>query len=140
MGAFKAWVRAGRSGYLYDFEVYEGAPATASTVMHGQSSDVVIRLSSSLESNRGYRIAADNFFTSEVVLRELRQRGTNFVRAIHCNRQRRCPLEKAEALKKEVRDSFDMCVRKDEMLAVRRLGCRYVTLLSSYIAAEAVQR
>ena len=133
---FKVWVRAGKSGYLYDLEVYEGASAASQIVTHSLSSDIVIRLSSSLASDRGYKLAADNFFTSEVILRELRQRGINFVGAVRSNRLRRCPLKDEESLKKERRGSYDMCVRKDEMVALRWIDCRCVTLLSTYVAAE----
>ena len=132
-GGFKVWVGATRSRYLW-------LRCLQKDLSSSKHRHVVIRLSSSLESNRDYSIASDNFFTSEVVLRELWQCGINFLGVVRGNRLNRCPLKKEETLKKEVRGFFDMCVRKDNVMAVRWLDCRCISLLSWYITAEPVRQ
>jgi hypothetical protein len=60
---FKLWWRAGKSGILYDFDVYQRASKNKPTEL-GVGGDIVIKLTESLQEGKYYEIFADNYFTS----------------------------------------------------------------------------
>ncbi|XP_049845405.1 piggyBac transposable element-derived protein 3-like [Schistocerca gregaria] len=63
---FKMWGRTGSSGYLYDFDVYQGGASkeTRHVTGKGLGYNVVMKLTAALEENPFFRVYADNFFTS----------------------------------------------------------------------------
>ncbi|XP_067940417.1 piggyBac transposable element-derived protein 3-like [Watersipora subatra] len=67
--AFKVWGRAGTSGMLFYFDIYQSGDGTRSHL--GQGGDVVMKLVFTLEKNSNYKIYADNLFTSVPLLEKL---------------------------------------------------------------------
>ena len=59
---FKIWGRAGPSGILYDFDVYQGGSGERTAL--GQGGDVIMKLTSTLPEHKNHKIYADNLFTS----------------------------------------------------------------------------
>jgi hypothetical protein len=105
---FKLWGRAGASGILYDFDVYQGS-AEKPVDSIGVGGDVVLKLVSTLEPNN-YKIFADNFFTSLPLVKALQERSLWFVGTVRSNRLKGCSLKSEKELKKEGRGSVDFKV------------------------------
>lgn len=75
---YKAFVLSGASGLTYDFELYAGAQSNV--VLEGQtdlgvSSNVAMRLSSSIPQNMNYKLFFDNWYTSLQLMAELHKKG-----------------------------------------------------------------
>src|SRR4051812_14593419 len=88
VGGYKVWVLSGVSGFSYDIEVYTGEqhveqPGESDV---GQSSNVVIRLCRSVQSNCSYRVYFDNIFTSSGLLAQLQKRKLQSVGTVRLNR------------------------------------------------------
>lgn len=72
----KLWARAGSSGFLNQFEAYQGQPTI--NYPHGLGSDVTLKMRQALPENRGPKVAADNYFSLDLAA-ELSKRGLGFV-------------------------------------------------------------
>ncbi|KAL1414058.1 hypothetical protein MTO96_012176 [Rhipicephalus appendiculatus] len=68
----KLWARAGSSGFLYQFDVYQGQ--AEKTYQYGLGGDVTLKICQALPENRGYKVAADNYFSSLDLAAELLER------------------------------------------------------------------
>nr|XP_047141031.1 piggyBac transposable element-derived protein 3-like [Hydra vulgaris] len=105
---FKLWGRSGFSGFLYDFDVYQGKEMESSKAStYGVGASVVLNMLSSLPSGHNFKVFADNFFTSLTLLDVLKERAIWFVGAIRTNRLNMCPLLCEKDLRKEGRGSYD---------------------------------
>ena len=80
---FKLWGRAGISGFLYDFDVYQGASQNKSSELGG---DIVMKLTETLEGGKNYKIFADNYFTSIKLAMALKERSMFYVGTVMSNR------------------------------------------------------
>ncbi|CAH1956760.1 unnamed protein product [Acanthoscelides obtectus] len=70
---FKIWALAcSKTGYLVNFQIYQGKGESSSTEMLGER--VVLELSKNFQ-NRGYCIYFDNFFTTIALMQKLLDRG-----------------------------------------------------------------
>ena len=67
---FKMWARAGSSGYLHDFDIYQGKNPhkVKNTPGKGLGYNVVMELTKTLESNHYFRVYADNFLQHSMLL------------------------------------------------------------------------
>ncbi|KAL3171793.1 hypothetical protein MRX96_050956 [Rhipicephalus microplus] len=74
---FKLWGRAGATGILYQFDVYQGKDDGNYTF--GLGGDTVLNMCSKLPSDEGFKVAADNFFSSLELVEELSGRGIQSV-------------------------------------------------------------
>ena len=93
---FKLWARCGVSGFMYNFDLYQGKePTERSASEFGMSGYVVLKLVSTLPPNRNFNISADNFFTSIPLVEKLKAGGFLFTGTIHPNRLKGCPLLKS---------------------------------------------
>ena len=132
---FKIWVRSGVSGMVYDFEVYQGGTGIRTEL--GQGPDVIIKLCSTLQSQKNYKIFADNPFTSMPLIPRLLHRGMHYTGTLRKNRGGKLKLKSEKELKKEGRGASDCQV--DETCNIAGV-CWYdnkvVTLVSSYVAVE----
>lgn len=135
---FKLWVRAGVSGYIYRFEVYQGATGGRSNVSSefGMAGDV-IRLSQGLEG-KNHKLYADNFFTSMALVRKLRDDGILFVGTCRANRlqgadKKPKPLKE---LKADGRGSTSICTSGDNITVTRWLDNSLVHVVSSYAGRQ----
>ena len=61
---FKLWGRSGISGFLYDFDIYQGKLKSISDTSLGISADVIVNLTSSLPVKHNFKVFADNYFTN----------------------------------------------------------------------------
>ncbi|XP_031346858.1 uncharacterized protein LOC116173496 [Photinus pyralis] len=70
----KLWVRAGVSGYMYRFEVYQGAGGGREAISDfGACGDVIRRLSDDIQ-HKNHKLFFDHLFCSVPLLQELKQR------------------------------------------------------------------
>ena len=135
---FKIWGRAGISGMLYDFDVYQGGDGERTQL--GQGGDVVIKLTSTLEKKKNYKIYADNLFTSLPLLEKLNADGILYTGTVRPNRLQNCYLLSEKELQKKGRGSFDYRVEDEHNIAaVRWYDNRAVTLLSTQTCVEPQQ-
>lgn len=72
----KLWARTGSSGFLYQFNVYQGQ--AKKNYQYGLGGDVTLKICQALPDNRGYKVA-DNYFSSLDLAAELSKRGSGFV-------------------------------------------------------------
>ena len=137
---FKLWGRSGASGFLYDFDIYQGKEsASSSPSVHGVGASVVLKLTSTLPSGHNFKVFADNYFTSLPLLEALKQRQIWFAGTIRSNRTKNCPLLSEKDLKKKGRGSYDYRTDKNtNNIAVRWYDNKAVTLVSSYVGVEPV--
>ena len=133
----KLWGRAGASGMLYDFEVYQGSITEKGTDSIGVGGDVVIRMISGLPSGKNYLIFADNFFTSLPLVERLQQRQIQFIGTVRPNRLKGLDLKSEKQLKKEGRGSCDSKVElNSNVFALRWYDNRAVNIVSTYKGVE----
>lgn len=136
---FKVWVRAGVSGYIYRFEVYQGATGGRSNVSSeiGMAGEVVIRLSKGLE-RKNYKVYADNLFTSMALVRKLREDGILFVGTCRANRLQGADkkLKPLKELKADGRGSTSICTSADNITVTRWLDNSLVHVVSSYAGRQ----
>ena len=133
---FKLWGRAGASGILYDFDVYEGAKGGVRVKrgVLGLGGDVVMDMTKGLESNKNYKVFADNFFTNLHLIRALKARGILFVGTFRANRMKGLTLMTEKELKAKGRGSCDMQVDiMSNTVAVRWFDNKKVDTASSYV-------
>lgn len=60
---FKVFTRAGASGLMYDFEIYQGKGTCPETGL-GFSGDIVMALTSELPEEKNFKVYFDNWFSS----------------------------------------------------------------------------
>ncbi|KAL1447732.1 hypothetical protein MTO96_044227 [Rhipicephalus appendiculatus] len=134
----KLWGRAGTSGYLYQFDVYQGQQNKQYRFVLG--GDVVIRMCEFLPQHKVHKVAADNFFSSLELAEELAKTGLGFIGTLRNNRLRDCHLKTESDLKKEGRGAFDYVVNTvKDLVVVRWYDNRSVTLVSNYASTEPVR-
>ena len=102
---FKNFVRAGKSGLMYDFFIYQGAKSTGQEKCTSES--VVLKLCSTLPKHVNHLICFDNWFTTLNLMLELKSLGYPSIGTVRANRMSGCPLQSEKELKKNGRGSFD---------------------------------
>lgn len=134
---FKMWGRAGASGILYDFDIYQGSAAEKPQDSLGVGGDVVIKLASTLEPNKNYKLFADNFFTSLPMVKALKAQSIWYVGTVRSNRLKGCTLKVEKELKKEGRGAVDYQVEtSSNIIALRWYDNKSVDVVSSYVGIE----
>ena len=133
---FKMWGRAGASGILYEFDVYQGASVTSDDGL-SKSSQVVIKMTSNIPLGLNFKVFADNFFSSLPLVKILQSKRIFYVRV---NRLKGLELKSEKELKTDgSRGAFDHAIEVNSgVVAVRWYDNRPVDLLSSYIGVEPV--
>ena len=119
---YKMWVMAETSGYVIDFDVYQGAKngasAKSSSTSWGLGEKVVLRACETLPQDHTQHIFMDNFFTSFRLLKHLKNHKIYATGTIRKNKLNDCPIIKAEALKKESRGHYDQRTSADGSFTV----------------------
>ena len=134
---FKLWGRAGASGILYDFDMYQGSTAEKTEMSLGLSADVVMKLASTLESDKNYKLFADNYFTSLPLVNALKLKSIWYVGTVRANRLKGCELKTEKELKKEGRGAVDYKVEAtSNVIALRWYDNKAVDVVSSYVGVE----
>lgn len=113
----KMFARAGRSGIVYDFEVYVGKGTVKDSVL-GISGDIVVRLIENLPKNKNYKIFTDNWFSSYDLFSNLKELGVLAAGTVRIARMPGCQLKSDGILKEEGRGSFDYMTEKNRNLIV----------------------
>ncbi|CAB3977807.1 Hypothetical predicted protein [Paramuricea clavata] len=102
---FKNFVRAGKSGMIYDFFIYAGAKSTGQEKCTSES--VVLKLCESLAKNCNHLLFFDNWFATLPLMLKLKSLGYPTTATVRANRIAKCPLKSEKQLKKDGRGSFD---------------------------------
>lgn len=135
---FKLWGRAGTTGILYEFDVYQGHSKEKYTF--GLGGDTVLRMCSNVPANEGFKVAADNFFSNLDLVDELTSKGIQYVGTLRQNRLKDCKLMEEKALKKLGQGSHDHRVDSDRGVAiVRWFDRKAVTLVSNFVSVDPIQ-
>lgn len=70
----KVWVRAGTSGYMHRFEVYQGSASSGRISGLGMAGDVVMHLCDDIK-HKNHKVFFDNFFCSIPLIEALKDQG-----------------------------------------------------------------
>ncbi|KAK6172618.1 hypothetical protein SNE40_016236 [Patella caerulea] len=141
---FKLWGRCDASGFLHDFNVYQGK-GTGIDVKGmkdcGLGGNVVISLCESLDRDCGYKVFADNFFSNFNMVKQLKSRGLEYTGTINKNRIHNAPLKSDNELNKKGRGSHSTVSVKDNDIALTKWKeTKTVTMVSTYLTAEPVSK
>lgn len=128
----KLWGRVGACALLYHFDVYQGKQNKQ--YKFGLGSDV-IRMCESLPLHEGYKVAADNFFSS-LELAELLNNGWDLLKPSK-TRLGDCCL-KMESDLTQGHGAFDYAVDVKNLVVVTWYDNRFVTFISNYATTEPV--
>ena len=85
----KIWGRSGVSGYLYDFDIYQSKTNDIDT--HNLVVSVVIKMAFSLPDGHNFKLFADNYFTSLLLVQEVNKRDILYVGTIRLPRMKNVP-------------------------------------------------
>ena len=120
---------------MYGFDVYQGGDGTRTEL--GQGADVVLKLTSTLDSHANHKIYADDLFTSIPLIKRLQERGMLYTGTARSNRLPGLTLMSQSDLSKKGRGSYDYKVEQiNNISAVRWMDSKAVTLLSSKTGLE----
>ena len=131
----KSWTRAGVSGIVYDFDIYQGKTQT----MDGKIDNVVERLTSKISSGKHYKLYMDNYFVTLSNVMALRSRQIWVTGTVRCNRLKGAGdlLMGKKEMERLGRGSSDSVVDANSALCVVRwYDNGIVTLLSTCHDAE----
>ena len=139
---FKLWGRAGASGTLYEFDVYQGASGQQSKPGQlSKTSEVVLSMTHNVPDGQNFKLFADNLFTSLNLVKRLKYRGSYYVGTVRMNRLKECQLSSEKEMKQAGRGAVDSLVEtKSGCVVVRWFDNRTVDLLSSYIGPESLTK
>uniref|UniRef100_A0A8C6TQ61 PiggyBac transposable element-derived protein domain-containing protein n=1 Tax=Neogobius melanostomus TaxID=47308 RepID=A0A8C6TQ61_9GOBI len=140
---FKIFVRAGVSGFVYDFMVYTGKSTFDGASLDkefGLGGNVVLQLCRTIRNPSNCVVYFDNFFTSLRLITHLKESmGLRSLGTIRKNRLMGCTLEEDRDLLRRGRGSFDFRVDNDAKLAVVKWADnKTVTLVSSCASVSPV--
>ena len=132
----KSFVRCGKSGKAYDFELYQGkGTGVSQDFKHlGLGGSVVMRLVENLPKNERFKVYFDNYFTSIPLLLELKAIGFHALGVVKANRMNGAVLKSKKVIQKEGRGAFDSRVSRDgSVTLVRWNDNSVVTVASTFV-------
>lgn len=134
----KVFMLCGASGIIYRSIVYQGSTTLPELEKHYSATNgLVIHLSNKIPNIHGYKLFCDNYFTSLLLLHELRNKGIFAAGTIRQNRLQKCPLKSENELKKMGRGSSDFSVSENnEIVAVRWYDNKCVNMASNFIGID----
>lgn len=143
---FKFFVRAGVSGFIYDFIPYSGkctfndpVYAAANNLTFGLGEKIIITLCNTITHPSQSTVYFDNFFTSIQLLSYLyEQKGLRSLGTLRSNRLRSCPIDDDKTLIKRGRGSFDYSTNNNDVIVVKWADNKCVTLASTASGVEPV--
>ncbi|KAK0134713.1 PiggyBac transposable element-derived protein 4 [Merluccius polli] len=136
----KFFVLAATNGYTIDFKLYTGKSKTASG--KGLSFDVVAGLIDKGNLGSGYIVYTDNFYTSPLLYRHLRQQGLGACGTYRQGRVGVRTIQENALTKKSPRGSIRW-IRDGDLLFVKWMDTREVSLCSTIhpvYSGDTVQR
>ena len=136
---FKNIVRAGKSGFMYDFYLYcgkEDRPPADYDHLSG-SAQSVAWLCSNLQRHAGKYVFFNNWFTNLDLLLYLKNIGLQAVYTIRGNRLQGCPLIPVKYFKEQKRGAVDSRVDNSSgLVIVRWLENIVVQLAPNFVGVE----
>ncbi|CAM4362736.1 unnamed protein product [Leuciscus chuanchicus] len=128
----KVWVRAGSSGYMYRFEVYQGLAGRGQISQLGMAADVVLRLCDDIQ-HKNHKVFFDNFFSTIPLLVALQHWGIYGTGTIRINRLHGAQekLKSEKQLKKEGRGACSVVTNGQNITITRWLDSSVIHMASS---------
>ena len=140
----KLWARTSSTGILYDFDVYQGKVGNTRPTEVGVGGEVVLKLCSTLDEGKNYKIYADNFFTSVPLVDQLSKKQIFYLGTVRSNRIKGCIMQDDKSLLRRGRGTHEAKVEKNRNIcAIKWVNTKVVSVLSSMVGAtptEKVQR
>ncbi|KAL3224703.1 hypothetical protein MRX96_049448 [Rhipicephalus microplus] len=135
-GLSQVFTRAGVSGIMHDFIIYE-CKGTARDNRFGISADIVIDLVKDFPENRNHKLFFDNWFSSLPLVDELKRKGFLSAGTVRVDRTEKCPLAPDATLKAQRRGSVNFRVDEDSNIGVIKwFDSNSVHLVSSYAGVQ----
>lgn len=119
---YKVWVLATASGFVLDFEIYQGNPGGKKQSSElGVIGDVVVRLCETVQT-KNHKLFFDNLFTSVALLNKLKELGIFASGTIRANRLAGADnkLTSITELKKQPRGSHSVCTSQQSNISITR--------------------
>ena len=119
----KLWGRCRSTGFLYDFDVYQGKGTGIdgdNVEACGPGGNVVLQLCKSINSGHNYKIFTDNYFSNFRIVEELMKQGFHYICTIRGNRLHGAPLVSETNLKKQGRGSISSVYKKNSKIVLVR--------------------
>jgi len=138
---FKNLVRAGASGFMYDFYLYAGKENDDNPEFQGlqKCAQVVAKLCKDLPRNVGHKVFFDNWFSTLELMLYLKNEGLLAVGTIRANRLHNCPLIANKDLEKEGRGSMDYRTDNNSCIIIAKwVDNRTMQLVSNFVGIEPV--
>ena len=140
---FKNLVRAGSSGFMYDFYIYEGKGKDlekGTPYEHlSKSAQVVARLVIHLPKLQNHKLFFDNWFSTLELIVYLCRLGIWAVGTIRSNRTAGCPVMSNKDLESQSRGAMDHRVDNNSgLIVVKWADNKIVELTSNYVGIEPV--
>jgi hypothetical protein len=104
---YKLWCMNTNTGYLLQFEPYQGANTTPTKPGLGMGGSVVVDLLSELDLSVKYHVYFDNLFTSLKLMDFLNRKGVGSTGTIRANRVEKCTVTDMKQFSKSPRGSYD---------------------------------
>uniref|UniRef100_A0A3B1KIQ1 PiggyBac transposable element-derived protein domain-containing protein n=1 Tax=Astyanax mexicanus TaxID=7994 RepID=A0A3B1KIQ1_ASTMX len=129
----KVWVRAGSSGYMYNFEPYQGPAGGRGEISQlGMAGDVVMRLCQDIQ-DKNHKVFFDNFFCTIPLLQALEHQGIYGTGTCRSNRLHGAQkkLKKEKQMKQEGRGSVSVVTNAQNITITRWLDSSVIHMASS---------
>lgn len=127
---FKNFVRAGKSGMMYDFFLYAGAN-TSSEKCTGEY--VVFRLCETLPKHKNYQLYFDNWFSTLALCIKMKELGILTTATVRSDRLKKCPLPTDKELMKKGRGSSEFrCDANSGVTVLKWFDNKCVQVCSTY--------
>ena len=138
---FKMFARCGKSGILYDFELYLGRDVLPSTSGLGLNGDIVLRLCENLPTTANYKVLMDSKFNSHSLIVALKERGLLSLGMVRASRLPGCLLKSDAELKKKGKGAYEYRTEQStNVIALKWWAThRPVYLASSYSSVHPLE-
>ncbi len=132
---FKLWVRAGAStGYMYQFELYQGATGGRGQVGElGMAAEVVLRLCDNIKG-KNHKVFFDHFFCSISLLEKLKSQGIEATGTCWANRLMggQAKLKEKATLTEEGRGASSVVTSEGNITVTWWLDSQVIHVASTY--------
>lgn len=115
---YKIWSLCDPSGYLIQFDPYQGKQTNRQNMELGVGGSVVMKLLSKLPQGVPFKIYGDRFFSSLKLVNGLQKVGYGYTGTILPNRTEKCPLASKDDVKKTPRGSYKYLTDKTTEITI----------------------
>ncbi|KAL1447210.1 hypothetical protein MTO96_044349 [Rhipicephalus appendiculatus] len=138
----KIFVRCSSDGLAHDFEVYQGKGTGIDREYSylGLGGCVVMRLADTLPHLQNLKLFFDNYFTSVLLLRELKAKGILATGTIRSNRLLGCKLKNEKEFRNQERGSLmQRSQQRGDVVLIRWKDNNLVTMASTQIGVGQIE-